>query len=122
MASCKMWHGVERSHYQWFPVINYEACTGCGMCLLTCGNNVFAWSSDKDAPVIANPGSCVLGCTTCGKLCPEYAITFQGDPKEFVGKLIRENRIFPEVRRELDARLKAHPDHVVQEELEVARK
>ncbi|MEM0123677.1 MAG: hypothetical protein QXI38_04135 [Conexivisphaerales archaeon] len=118
----KMWHGVERLKYKWFPIINYDVCNGCGMCLLTCGNNVFTWSTDKNAPLAANPGSCVLGCTTCGKLCPEDAITFQDDPKKFIGRLIRENRIFPEVRKELDARLKAHPDHIVMEELEVARK
>lgn len=118
----KKWHGVERLKYEWFPVINYELCTGCGMCLLTCGNSVFAWSANNNTPVIANPSSCVLGCTTCGKLCPEDAITFQGDPKEFVEKLIRENRMFPEVRRELDDRLKAHPDHIIKEELKIARK
>ncbi len=84
----KRWHGVDRSIFQWFPMINYEACTSCGLCYLTCGNNVFAWSVDKNLPVVANPGNCVLGCTTCGKLCPENAITFPDDPKNFIGKII----------------------------------
>jgi len=122
MVPEKKWHGVDRSKYQWYPIIDYEACTSCGLCLLTCGNNVFTWSVSKNVPLVANPGNCVLGCTTCGKLCPEDAIKFQGDPKEFIGKLIRENRIFPTVRKELDERLKAHPDHIIEEELEVARK
>ncbi|BBE42432.1 Ferredoxin [Conexivisphaera calida] len=110
-----MWHGVDRSRYEWYPVIDYDACTGCGMCLLTCGNGVFKWSLSENAPIVADPGSCVLGCTTCGKLCPEDAITFPGDPREFIGKIVRENRIFPAVRMELDERLKRHPDHVVEE-------
>jgi len=112
-AGAKRWHGVERSMYEWFPIMDYEACTGCGLCLLTCGNGVFRWSSSGNVPVVADPGSCVLGCTTCGKLCPEDAIKFPDDPKLFVEKAIRENRIYPQVRRELDERLRKYPDHRV---------
>ena len=122
MTSGKMWHGVERSKYEWFPIINYDVCTGCGLCLLTCGNSVFKWSMSKNIPIVANPGSCVLGCTTCGKLCPENAITFQDDPKKFIGRIVRENKIFPQVRKELDDRLKKYPARVITEVQEVARK
>ncbi|MDP8024021.1 MAG: ferredoxin family protein [Conexivisphaerales archaeon] len=109
----KRWHGVDRSKYKWYPIIDYGVCNGCGMCLLTCGNNVFKWGLNRNIPVVANPDNCVLGCTTCAKLCPEDAITFQDDPKKFLRKIILENKIFPQVKKELDKRLEKYPDHVV---------
>ncbi len=118
----KSWHGVDRSKFQWFPMINYEACTSCGLCYLTCGNNVFVWSVDKNLPLVANPGNCVLGCTTCGKICPENAIAFPDYPKNFIGKIIRENKIFTEVRKELDERLNKFPDYIVENHVELDKK
>jgi len=59
---------------------------------------------------------CVLGCTTCGKVCPEDAISFQGDPKKFLTGIIKDNRIFPTVRKELQARLDRFPDHRISED------
>ena len=62
-------------------------------------------------PIVANPGNCVLGCTTCAKLCPEDAITFPDDPKKFIHSIII--KVYPTVKRELGERLNKYPDHKV---------
>lgn len=115
MSATKPWHGINRAAYDWFPAIDYDKCTGCGLCLLSCGNSVFTWSMNNNLPTVQNPGGCVLGCTTCGKVCPEDAISFPDDPKEFLAKVIKDNKIFPTVRKELQARLDKFPDHRISE-------
>ena len=109
----KTWHGVDRLKYVWFPRIDYDKCTGCGLCLLTCGNDVFRWYPEGNLPIVANPGNCVLGCTTCAKLCPEDAITFPDDPKKFIHSIIIKEKVYPTVKRELGERLNKYPDHKV---------
>ncbi|GGP19991.1 hypothetical protein GCM10007981_06060 [Thermocladium modestius] len=109
----KAWHGVDRSRYVWYPKIDYDKCSGCGLCILTCGNDVFRWTN-KGVPLVANPGSCVLGCTTCAKLCPEDAISFPSDPRRFLQGIIVKEKIFPTVKKELAERLIKYPDHRVQ--------
>jgi len=64
-------------------------------------------------PIVANPGNCVLGCTTCAKLCPEDAITFPDDPKKFIHSIIIKEKVYPTVKRELGERLNKYPDHKV---------
>ncbi len=109
----KTWHGADRANYIWYPKIDYSKCTGCGLCLLSCGNDVFRWSDQKGVPVVANPGSCVMGCTTCAKLCPEDAISFPDDPKNFLKQVIIKEKVFFAVKKELKDRLDKYPDHRV---------
>lgn len=109
----KSWHGVDRFNLAWYPIINLSACTGCGLCVLTCGNSVFQWNTTEKKPVVALPQNCVLGCTTCGKTCPQNAISFPEDPKIFIKGLIIKYKIYPKVREELSARLAKFPDHIV---------
>ncbi|MCL5680935.1 MAG: ferredoxin family protein [Candidatus Thermoplasmatota archaeon] len=109
----KTWHGLDRENFDWFPFINSELCTGCGMCLLTCGNNVFSWNDDRKKPLVVNPKNCVIGCTSCGKLCPENAIDFPGDPKSYVTDIIKNHKLFLGIRKEMDARLSKFPDHIL---------
>jgi len=63
--------------------------------------------------VVANPGSCVMGCTTCAKLCPEDAISFPDDPKNFLKQVIIKEKVFFAVKKELKDRLDKYPDHRV---------
>ncbi|MEM4213267.1 MAG: hypothetical protein QXO63_03035 [Thermoplasmatales archaeon] len=109
----KPWHGVERKEISWFPTVNDLACTGCGLCLLTCGNAVFKWNVNENRPIVAEEKNCVLGCTTCGKLCPESAISFPEDPKKFVRNLAIKYKIYPKVKQELAERMIKFPDHLV---------
>ncbi len=109
----KTWHGLDRKIFEWFPRINKDACTGCGMCLMTCGNNVFSWDENESIPNVLNPGNCVIGCTSCGKLCPENAITFPDDPKKYVSAIIKNYKLFVNIKKELNDRLAKFPDHEV---------
>ena len=112
-AGKKLWHGVGRGEFTWYPEINSDECDGCSICVLSCGNSVFKWNVNDNRPLVANPQNCVLGCTTCGKLCPENAISFPDDPKNFIRAATIKHRIFPVVKQELEARLTKFPDHDV---------
>lgn len=108
----KIWHGIKRNKFKWHPVIDYSKCTNCGLCILSCGASVYSWSPSQNKVFIINPENCVIGCTTCGKVCPKNAITFPEDPSKFVKTAIIKYKIFPMVKKELQSRLKKFPDHV----------
>ncbi|MGC8617920.1 MAG: 4Fe-4S dicluster domain-containing protein [Thermoplasmata archaeon] len=110
----KLWHGVKREEISWYPMIDQQLCTGCGLCILTCGNSVFRWNDKENRPLVSAEQNCVLGCTTCGKVCPEKAISFPEDPKGFMRKLVIKYKIYPLVKQELEQRLEKFPDHVVE--------
>lgn len=63
----------------WFPVIDYDRCTGCKQCLNFCLFGVFEVSSDNKVQV-ANPANCKLNCPACARICPETAIIFPKHP------------------------------------------
>ncbi|MGC8618025.1 MAG: 4Fe-4S dicluster domain-containing protein [Thermoplasmata archaeon] len=107
------WHGVDRAQLNWYPTINEDACTGCGLCLLSCGNSVFKWNVQEEMPLVANPQKCVLGCTTCGKVCPEGAISFPENPATFIKNVVFKYKVFPKVKEDLNERLAKFPDHIV---------
>ncbi|EQD27648.1 4Fe-4S ferredoxin iron-sulfur binding domain protein [mine drainage metagenome] len=83
------------------------------MCLLTCGNDVFRWKRSEHRPLVTNPGKCVVGCTTCARVCAQDALTFPSDPKVFVRGVVTKFKVLPAVKRDLEARLRKFPDHVV---------
>lgn len=107
---------MDRDELDWFPSLDYDKCSGCGLCALTCGNNVFGWVRSEGKPRVANPKKCVVGCTTCARVCPEDAITFPSDPKDFVRKVVIRYKIFPTVKKELEVRLSTFPDHAVHQQ------
>ncbi|MEM0141709.1 MAG: 4Fe-4S binding protein [Thermoplasmatales archaeon] len=109
----KPWHGVDRKSISWFPKINEELCNGCGLCLLTCGNAVFKWNMTQNRPVVTVEQNCVPGCTTCGKVCPESAITFPEDPKKFLRGVAIKYKIYPNVKQELAERMAKFPNHLL---------
>ena len=62
----------------WYPVINYEKCIQCGVCVERCKNKVY----DKEKaprPVVLYPEGCIQGCKGCGNLCPTGAINYVGE-------------------------------------------
>ena len=109
--AAKEWHGVDRSTLRWHPIIDEEKCTNCGLCLLTCGAGVFGYEKPINRFFVLNPGNCTLGCTTCGKVCPEAAISFPESSKVFIRNIIKQGKIFPKVKEELKARLEKFPEH-----------
>ena len=63
---------------KWYPVVDDEKCTGCGICIETCLYGVY----DKEkapVPAVVSPGACLAWCHSCGNRCPEGAITYFGD-------------------------------------------
>lgn len=66
--------GIPREKIPWFPTIDEEKCINCGSCLDFCSNNVLE-ESEITMKVI-NPYNCVVGCSSCMKVCDYEAITF----------------------------------------------
>ena len=65
---------------KWYPVIDYDKCTGCLACYDMCKHDVFMLAEDK--PVVSQPDGCVQGCHGCGNICPACAIEYVGDEKK----------------------------------------
>ncbi len=96
MAKDEMWHGIPRKDIPWFPTVDAETCIGCTLCYTTCGRGVYEMQDNKAVPV--NAMSCMVGCSTCGTVCPVEAISFTD--RDLIWKLERENKIFKIVRQE----------------------
>lgn len=65
---------IPREEIPWFPTIDPEKCTNCGVCRDFCRYGVYA-----DGPAIvevAAPFACVVGCSHCTTICPAGAIGF----------------------------------------------
>jgi len=85
---------IPREEIPWFPTINYEKCTGCLICVKIdkdAGHDVYAVEGDPPRPVVKNPYSCVVGCQTCAKMCPNEAIT--SPSTEELRKILKELRL-----------------------------
>jgi NAD-dependent dihydropyrimidine dehydrogenase PreA subunit len=96
MAKDEMWHGIPRKDIPWFPTVDADTCIGCTLCYTTCGRGVYEMQDNKAVRV--NAMSCMVGCSTCGTVCPVQAITFP--ERDLVWKLEREHKIFKIVRQE----------------------
>lgn len=59
----------------WFPIIDYDRCTGCQQCASFCLFGVFE-TSPAGETIVANPASCKTNCPACARVCPEAAIIF----------------------------------------------
>jgi NAD-dependent dihydropyrimidine dehydrogenase PreA subunit len=96
MAANDSWHGIPRKDIPWFPTVDADACIGCTLCFLSCGRGVYEMQDNKS--IVANPYNCMVGCGTCGTVCPTQAITFP--ERDLIWKLEREYKIFGTVRKE----------------------
>jgi len=96
MAKVELWHGIPRQDIPWLPTVDADTCIGCTLCYTTCGRGVYEMQDNKAVPV--NAMSCMVGCSTCGTVCPVEAISFPD--RDMVWKLEREHKIFKIVRQE----------------------
>ena len=96
MAKDETWHGIPRKDIPWFPTVDADACIGCSLCYTTCGRSVYEMRDNK--AVAAKAMSCMVGCSTCGTVCPVEAISFPD--RDMIWKLEREHKIFKVVREE----------------------
>jgi NAD-dependent dihydropyrimidine dehydrogenase PreA subunit len=95
-AEKKTWHGIPREEIPWMPTVDAEACIGCQLCYITCGRAVYEMRDGTAVAVAAM--ECVVGCSTCGNVCPTGAISFPA--LDSVWKMERERQIFRTVKKE----------------------
>jgi len=96
------WKGIPREEINWNPIIDESKCVGCGMCITSCGRNVFDYDRNKEKAVVGRPLHCMVGCTSCQVWCVFDAISFP-DP-QYVKNLIKEKKILALAKKELEKR------------------
>lgn len=82
------WRGILREKIPWYPTIDNDKCIGCRTCIEFCRNAVLEFDEQENKARVRSPYSCVVECSTCGRLCPSGAISFP-DPDAF-GALIKQ--------------------------------
>ena len=90
----KTWHGIPREAIPWLPTVDADAYIGFQLCYITCSRAVY----DMHDSVAVAAMECVVGCSTCGNVCPTGAITFPN--LDSVWKMEREHQIFRTVKKE----------------------
>ena len=94
------WKGVPRQEIDWHPTINASQCTGCGMCVTSCGREVFDFDATSQKAVVARPLQCLVGCTSCEAWCVFNAISFPD--KQYVRDVIKKNKILLMAKQQLE--------------------
>ena len=79
---------VPREVIPWYPTIDEERCTNCGVCVDYCTHSVYTMNAVRT--IVTAPYSCVVGCSNCESLCTTAAIRFP-EMEHFVAT-IRELR------------------------------
>ena len=95
-APKKQWHGIPRDEVPWLPTVDADACIGCQLCYVTCGRGVYEMHDGVAVAVSAM--ECMVGCSTCGNVCPTGAISFPN--MDLIWKMERERQIFRTVKKE----------------------
>jgi MinD superfamily P-loop ATPase len=95
------WRGLPRETIVWHPTVIAESCNGCGLCVTTCGKNVFSFDYEVNKPVVAAPQACMVGCTTCAVLCPQDALEFPS--VGYVRQIVRKNKLVTQAKNMLRA-------------------
>lgn len=96
MATEELWHGIPRKEIPWYPTVDTDTCIGCTLCFASCGRGVYDMQDNR--AVVVNSLNCMVGCSTCGTVCPVQAISFPD--RDLVWKFEREHKIFKVVRQE----------------------
>ena len=99
------WKGVPREEINWNPKIDAQKCTGCGMCVTSCGRNVFDYDREKKKSSVARPLHCMVGCTSCEVWCVFGAISFP-DKNYVREEVIKKRGVLAFAKKELEARAK----------------
>lgn len=72
----KPWRGIPREQIEWYPIVDEDACIGCGTCVTGCGRSVYRFDFEAKKAVVLDPLNCMVGCMTCANTCPTSAIDF----------------------------------------------
>jgi Dissimilatory sulfite reductase (desulfoviridin), alpha and beta subunits len=60
----------------WYPIVDKEICSTCGICYDFCPHDVYEWN---EGPIVIRPENCINRCHGCEKQCPSQAIRYFGD-------------------------------------------
>ena len=97
------WRGIDRKEIKWHPIIDEKKCIGCGMCITTCGRNVFEFDFKKNKSKVKNAYNCMVGCDNCSVYCPAEAISFpQKNRRPFIQNLIKKYNLIVKAKQELE--------------------
>ena len=94
------WKGVPRQEINWHPTINESQCTGCGMCVTSCGREVYDFDATSKKAVVSRPLQCLVGCTSCEAWCVFNAISFPD--KQYVRDVIKKNKVLLVAKQQLE--------------------
>lgn len=83
--------GIPRKLIPWFPTIDDEICTNCGLCVNACKHGTYAFKDNSQEVYVANPYHCEVYCESCRFQCPVGAISFP-DRKE-IKAIFKELRL-----------------------------
>lgn len=86
----KPWHGVAREEIEWYPIVVADRYIGCGMCVTSCGRQVYAFDYEANVAVVEHPLQCMVGCTTCATICTRDAVEFPS--QGYIRQVIREKK------------------------------
>lgn len=64
-SSADKWHQIPRGEIAWHPTVIEDRGIGCGLCVTSCGRNVYSFDYDTNKPFVQSPQMCMVGCTTC---------------------------------------------------------
>jgi NAD-dependent dihydropyrimidine dehydrogenase PreA subunit len=67
--------GIPRKEIPWYPTIDQDTCTACGLCVSACKHGTYQVSDGKKV-IVANPYHCEVFCESCKFQCPVEAISF----------------------------------------------
>lgn len=93
------WKVIPREEIVWHPIVDKDKCTGCGMCVTSCGRNVFDFNPDNKKAVVARPLQCMIGCTSCQVWCIYDAISFPYP--DYVKNLIKKRGVLKLAKQQL---------------------
>ena len=80
--------GIPRKEIPWYPTIDQDICTACGLCVSACKHGTYEFSDDTKV-FVANAYYCEVFCESCKFQCPVEAISFpnRGEFKVVIKKL-----------------------------------
>jgi len=70
--------GIPRRLIPWYPTIDVELCSHCGLCVGACKHGTYGYrpGSDGKTVFVENPYRCEVYCESCRFQCPKGAISF----------------------------------------------
>lgn len=97
----KPWHGIPREEIAWNPTVIADRCVGCGLCVTSCGRQVYSFDYEANRPVVVDPLHCMVGCTTCATICTQDALEFPS--RGFIRQFVREHKLLRRAKDKLKA-------------------